>query len=85
MLCSTPFAGYDATKGMTTGAILSGAAAAMLGFNRMVPYGQFMTGSMAAGAAFDYYCRGSAFGADSRLAQEMLATAAAGYLATMLL
>jgi hypothetical protein len=39
MLCSTPFAGYDATKGMTTGAILSGAGAAMLGLNRMVPYG----------------------------------------------
>jgi hypothetical protein len=85
MLCSTPFAGYDATKGMTTGAILSGAGAAVLGLNSMVPYGQFFTGSMLAGAAFDYYCRKDSFGADTRLAQEMLAAAAAGYLVLMVL
>ena len=85
MLCNTPFAGYDATKGMTTGAILSGGGAAMLGLNGMMPYGYIMTGSMAAGAAFDYYCRKDSFGLDSRLAQEMLAAAAAGYLVTMTL
>jgi hypothetical protein len=70
---------------MTTGAILSGAGAAMLGTNGVMSYGYLMTGLMAAGAAFDYYCRMDSFGADSRRMQETLAAAAAGYVVMMLL
>jgi len=36
---------------------------------------------MAAGAAWDYYCRGDAFALDNRLAQEMVVAAVAGFAA----
>jgi len=81
-LCKTPLASMDYTKGMTYGSILAGAAMAYSGYNRMFPMLQFYTGCMAAGAVFDYYCRGDAFALDNRLAQEMVVAAVAGYAVT---
>ena len=78
-LCKTPHASMDYTKGMTYGLILAGAAMAYSGYNRMFPMLQFYTGCMAAGAVFDYYCRGDAFTLDNRLAQETVVAAVAGY------
>jgi len=80
MLCKTPLASMDYTKGMTYGSILASAAMAYSGYNRMFPMPQYYTGCMAAGAAWDYYCRGDAFALDNRLAQEMVVVAVAGFV-----
>jgi hypothetical protein len=81
-LCKTPLASMDYTKGMTYGSLLAGAAMAYSGCMYRFPMPQYYTGCMAAGAAFDYYCRGEAFALDNRLAQEMVAAAVAGYVVT---
>lgn len=81
-LCKTPLASMDYTKGMTYGSLLAGAAMAYSGYMYRFPMPQYYTGCMAAGAAFDYYCRGEAFALDNRLAQEMVAAAVAGYVVT---
>ena len=41
MLCKTPLASMDYTKGMTYGSILAGAAMAYSGYNRMFPMPQY--------------------------------------------